>query len=53
LEEETQANLKQVVESFFAESQKILRSSLGEGVENLVQKTILRKKPGGPNTIKS
>jgi hypothetical protein len=53
LEEETQSNLKQVVESFFTESQKILRSSLGEGVENLVQKTILRKKPSGPNTIKS
>ena len=37
----------------FAESQKILRSSLGEGVENLVQKTILRKKSNDPNTQKS
>ncbi len=52
LEEETQTILKKVVESFFAESQKILRSSLGEGVENLVQKTILRKKSNGPNTYK-
>lgn len=32
LEEETQTILKKVVESF-TESQKILRSSLGEGVE--------------------
>jgi len=53
LEEETQTILKKVVESFFTESQKILRSSLGEGVENLVQKTILRKKSNGPNTQKS
>jgi len=53
LEEETQTILKKVVESFFTESQKILRSSLGEGVENLVQKTILRKKSNDPNTQKS
>lgn len=53
LEDESQANLKKVVESFFAESQKILRSSLGEGVESLVQKTILRKKADGPNSTKS
>ena len=53
LEEETQTILKKVVESFFDEGQKILRSSLGEGVESLVQKTILRKKADGPNSTRS
>ena len=53
LEEETQTILKKVVESFFAESQKILRSSLGEGVESFMQKTLKRIKPSEPNSSES
>jgi hypothetical protein len=53
MEEETQTILKKVVESFFAESQKILRSSLGEGVESFMQKTLKRIKPSEPNSSES
>ena len=53
LEEETQTILKKVVESFFDEGQKTLRSSLGEGVEKKKKKTILRKKADGPNSTRS
>ena len=53
MEEETQNVLKKVVESFFAESQKILRSSLGEGVESFMQKTLKRIKPSEPNSSES
>lgn len=53
LEPEAQANLKKVIESFFAEGQKILRTSLGEGVGNLVNKTLRRRKPSSPNRTES
>jgi len=53
LEPEAQANLKKVMESFFAEGQKILRTSLGEGVGNLVNKTLHRSKPSSPNRTES
>lgn len=53
MEEETQTILKKVVESFFAEGQKILRSSLGEGVESFMQKTLKRIKPSEPNSSES
>ena len=53
MEEETQNVLKKVLESFFAEGQKILRSSLGEGVESFMQKTLKRIKPSEPNSSES
>jgi hypothetical protein len=44
LEPETQAHLKLLLETFFAEIQKALRSSITEGISSLITRTFSRKR---------
>ena len=44
LEPETQAHLKNLLETFFSEIQKSLRSSITEGISGLITRTFTRKR---------